>query len=176
MKRFSLTPLALTLALLLQGCVTYQHPQPVEAQEALKDASQQAAQDVEIPADVQAELLPPNPLTTPLSTSVVERRFRVAAKEVPASEFFASLMKGGRYSVAVHPGVEGLITLDLKNVTLPEVLDTVSSMYGYDIRREDSVFHVYPAGLRTESFPVNYLMMTRNGMSRTSVTSGGVTE
>ena len=176
MKRFSLTPLALTLALLLQGCVTYQHPQPVEAQDALKDASQQAAQDVVIPADVQAELLPPNPLTTPLSTSVVERRFRVAAKEVPASEFFASLMKGGRYSVAVHPGVEGLITLDLKNVTLPEVLDTVSSMYGYDIRREDSVFHVYPAGLRTESFPVNYLMMTRNGMSRTSVTSGGVTE
>ena len=176
MKRFSLTPLALTLALLLQGCVTYQHPQPVEAQEALKDASQQAAQDVEIPADVQAELLPPNPLTTPLSTSVVERRFRVSAKEVPASEFFASLMKGGRYSVAVHPGVAGLITLDLKNVTLPEVLETVSSMYGYDIRREDSVFHVYPAGLRTESFPVNYLMMTRNGLSRTSVTSGGVTE
>ena len=38
MKRFSLTPLALTLALLLQGCVTYQHPQPVEAQDALKDA------------------------------------------------------------------------------------------------------------------------------------------
>lgn len=176
MKRFSLTPLALTLALLLQGCVTYQHPQPVEAQDALKDASQQAAQDVEIPADVQAELLPPNPLTTPLSTSVVERRFRVSAKEVPASEFFASLMKGGRYSVAVHPGVAGLITLDLKNVTLPEVLETVSSMYGYDIRREDSVFHVYPAGLRTESFPVNYLMMTRNGLSRTSVTSGGVTE
>ena len=176
MKRFSLTPLALTLALLLQGCVTYQHPQPVEAQDALKDASQQAAQDVVIPADVQAELLPPNPLTTPLSTSVVERRFRVSAKEVPASEFFASLMKGGRYSVAVHPGVAGLITLDLKNVTLPEVLETVSSMYGYDIRREDSVFHVYPAGLRTESFPVNYLMMTRNGMSRTSVTSGGVTE
>lgn len=176
MKRFSLTPLALTLALLLQGCVTYQHPQPVEAQDALKDASQQAAQDVVIPADVQAELLPPNPLTTPLSTSVVERRFRVSAKEVPASEFFASLMKGGRYSVAVHPGVAGLITLDLKNVTLPEVLETVSSMYGYDIRREDSVFHVYPAGLRTESFPVNYLMMTRNGLSRTSVTSGGVTE
>lgn len=96
--------------------MTYQHPQPVEAQDALKDASQQAAQDVVIPADVQAELLPPNPLTTPLSTSV-ERRFRVSAKEVPASEFFASLMKGGRYSVAVHPGVAGLITLDLKNVT-----------------------------------------------------------
>ena len=57
MKRFSLTPLALTLALLLQGCVTYQHPQPVEAQDALKDASQQAAQDVVIPADVHGVVI-----------------------------------------------------------------------------------------------------------------------
>ena len=176
MKHNSLTPLALILALMVQGCVTYQHPQPAEAKEALKSAGQQAAQELEIPADVQADLLPPDPLTTPLATSVVERRFRVSAKEVPAAEFFASLMKDGRYSVAVHPGVEGMITLELKNVTLPEVLDTVASMYGYDIRREGTVFHVYPAGLRTESFSVNYLMMTRDGMSRTSVTTGGITE
>lgn len=176
MKHNSLTPLALMLALVVQGCVTYRHPQPAEAKDALKSASQQAAQEIEVPADVQAELLPPDPLTTPLATSTVERRFRVSAKEVPAAEFFASLMKDGRYSVAVHPGVEGVITLELKNVTLPEVLETVASMYGYDIRREGMVFHVYPAGLRTESFSVNYLMMTRDGTSRTSVTTGGITE
>ena len=48
-------------------------------------------------------------------------------------------------------------------------------MYGFDVQRKGNVFHVYPAGLRTETIPVNYLMMSRRGLSRTSVSTGGVT-
>jgi len=163
------------LALLLGGCVTYQHPDPAESKEALKQAKQQAGA-LTVPDSVQAELLPKSPIQPVASAYVNERRFRVAAKGVDAAEFFASLMKDGRYSVAVHPGVEGRINLDLREVTLPEVLDTVADMYGYDIRRTGTVYHIYPAGLRSESFPVNYLMLTRQGLSRTSITSGGVTD
>ena len=167
----------IALALLLSGCVTYHHPDPVEAKESLQQAQAQgAAAALTVPAAVQAELLPSNPVQSMAKPYVPERRFRVAAKDVEAREFFASLMKDGRYSVAVHPGVEGRINLDLREVTLSEVLDTVGDMYGYDIRRTGTVYHVYPAGLRTESFPVNYLMLTRDGLSRTSITSGGVTE
>ena len=165
----------IALALLLSGCVTYQHPEPVEAKDALKQAQGTTAA-LNVPDAVQAELLSTTPAVPIAEPYVPERRFRVAAKDVEASEFFASLMKDGRYSVAVHPGVEGRINLDLREVTLPEVLDTVANMYGYDIRRTGTVYHVYPAGLRTESFPVNYLMLTRQGLSRTSITSGGVTE
>ena len=165
----------IALALLLSSCVTYQHPEPVEAKDALKQAQGTSAA-LNVPDAVQAELLSTTPAVPIAEPYVPERRFRVAAKDVEASEFFASLMKDGRYSVAVHPGVEGRINLDLREVTLPEVLDTVANMYGYDIRRTGTVYHIYPAGLRTESFPVNYLMLTRQGMSRTSITSGGVTE
>ena len=174
MNKLSVPFTLLAMAIWMAGCVTYQHPNPQESKDALKEAGQTAA--LAVPEAVQAELLPNNPIVPQTRTYAPERRFRVAAKDVEASEFFASLMKDGRYSVAVHPGVTGRITLDLKEVTLPEVLDTVSSMYGYDIRRQGTVFHVYPAGLRAESFPVNYLMLTRQGKSRTSITSGGVTE
>lgn len=173
MSPFSLTWLALTLG--VAGCTTYHHPAPTEAKEALKDAHAQSAA-LQVPDAVQAELLPPGTLLSPPSTVVNERRFHVQAKDVEANAFFASLMQDARYSVAVHPGVSGRISLDLKEVTLPEVLDTVASMYGFDIRRQGNVYHVYPAGLRTENFPVNYLMFTRQGASRTSITSGGVTE
>ncbi len=166
----------LFLLLLMSGCVSYQHPEPKDAKQVLQDASQPASQALSVPAEVQAELFPANPLQPMAAPTVAERRFRVAAKEVPASEFFASLMQDGRYSVAVHPGVQGLITLDLRNVTQSEVLDTVANLYGFDIRRSGNVYHVYPAGLRAESFSVNYLMLSRNGKSRTSVTTGGVTE
>lgn len=59
-------------------------------------------------------------------------------------------------------------------MTLSEVLGVVGDMYGFDVQRKGNVFHVYPAGLRTETIPVNYLMMSRRGLSRTSVSTGGV--
>lgn len=76
--------------------------------------------------------------------------------------------------MAVHPGVAGQISVELKDVTLTEVLAVVGDMYGFDVQRKGNVFHVYPAGLRTETIPVNYLMMSRRGLSRTSVSTGGV--
>lgn len=69
----------------------------------------------------------------------------------------------------------GQISVELKDVTLSEVLGVVGDMYGFDVQRKGNVFHVYPAGLRTETIPVNYLMMSRRGLSRTSVSTGGVT-
>lgn len=169
---FCLLPLALAVA----GCTTYRHPEPVQVKDALKQAmSEQSptAPLTSLPPSVQSELLqlnrPQQPMTIP------EKRMRIAAHDVDAVEFFGSLFKGSRYSVAVHPGVAGVISVELKDVTLQEALATVGDMYGFDVQRKGNVFHVYPAGLRTETIPVNYLMMARRGLSRTSVSTGGVT-
>lgn len=171
-KPFCLLPLALAVV----GCTTYRHPEPVQAKDALKQAmSEQSptAPLTSLPPSVQSELLqlnrPQQPMTIP------EKRMRIAAHDVDAVEFFGSLFKGSRYSVAVHPGVAGVISVELKDVTLQEALATVGDMYGFDVQRKGNVFHVYPAGLRTETIPVNYLMMSRRGLSRTSVSTGGVT-
>ena len=64
----------------------------------------------------------------------------------------------------------------MKNVTLDETLDVVESLYGYDIRREGRVIQVYPAGIRTETIPLDYLYVKRRGISSTSINSGGVSE
>jgi pilus (MSHA type) biogenesis protein MshL len=165
---------SLALALLLAGCVSYNHPEPKDAKQTLQQA--QKAQALQVPEEVRAELLPSSLPTNTVAPVVNEKRFRVSAKEVPAPEFFASLMQDDRYSIAVHPGVEGLITLDLHEVTLPEVLQTVADMYGFDIRRTGNIWHVYPAELKTETFSVDYLMMTRNGQSRTAINTGAITQ
>ena len=166
---------SLTLALLLAGCVNYNHPEPKEAKQTLRQAQQEQTA-LQVPDEVQAELAPSAFPTTAAAPVVNERRFRVSAKEVPAPEFFASLMQDDRYSMAVHPGVSGLITLDLREVTLPEVLQTVADMYGFDVRRVGNIYHIYPAELKTETFSVNYLMMTRQGLSRTAVNTGAITQ
>ncbi|MGY3924452.1 pilus (MSHA type) biogenesis protein MshL [Aeromonas jandaei] len=168
----------ITLAMMAAGCTTYKHPEPTQAKDALKQAmneqqKQQNAPLTTLPKSVQSELLQLNRPQMPIA--MPEKRLRIAAHDVEAVEFFGSLFKGSRYSVAVHPGVSGLVSVELKDVTLPEVLAVVGDMYGFDVQRKGSVFHIYPAGLRTETIPVNYLMLSRRGLSRTSVSTGGVT-
>ncbi|MFM5432060.1 pilus (MSHA type) biogenesis protein MshL [Aeromonas veronii] len=167
----------ITVAMMAAGCTTYQHPEPTQAKDALKQAmneqQKQAAPLTALPKSVQSELLQLNRPQMPVG--MPEKRLRIAAHDVEAVEFFGSLFKGSRYSVAVHPGVAGLVSVELKDVTLPEVLVVVGDMYGFDVQRKGNVFHIYPAGLRTETIPVNYLMMSRRGLSRTSVSTGGVT-
>ncbi|WP_219614995.1 pilus (MSHA type) biogenesis protein MshL [Aeromonas salmonicida] len=166
----------ISAAVLAAGCTSYRHPEPVQAKDALKHAmteQNQVGALATVPKSVQSELLQMN--RPPQAISMPEQRLRIAAHDVEAVEFFGSLFKGSRYSVAVHPGVGGLVSVELKDVTLPEVLAVVGDMYGFDVQRKGNVFHVYPAGLRTETIPVNYLMMSRRGLSRTSVSTGGVT-
>lgn len=166
----------ISAAVLTAGCTSYRHPEPVQAKDALRHAMTEQNKGgalTSVPRSVQSELLQLN--RPPQAISMPEPRLRIAAHDVDAVEFFGSLFKGSRYSVAVHPGVAGQISVELKDVTLTEVLAVVGDMYGFDVQRKGNVFHVYPAGLRTETIPVNYLMMSRRGLSRTSVSTGGVT-
>ncbi|MGS2721199.1 pilus (MSHA type) biogenesis protein MshL [Paraglaciecola aestuariivivens] len=105
-----------------------------------------------------------------------EAKYDINAQKVPADAFFSSIVQGTAYSVAIHPEVSGEISLDLKQVTLSEVFDLVAELYGYEISRKQNIYRIYPSGMRTETFAVNYLLMTRDGSTQTSITSGGVSQ
>lgn len=128
------------------------------------------------PPAVTAALLPPVTLNLPEPAPVAESRFDVAVNNVPAQQFFMGLVDGTRYNMVVHPEVGGEISLNLKNVTVDEVMQTVNSVYGYDYRRSGSVFEVLPARLRSQVFKVDYLNMRRVGTSQTRVSSGQITQ
>ncbi|GAB2681266.1 pilus (MSHA type) biogenesis protein MshL [Aliiglaciecola aliphaticivorans] len=128
----------------------------------------------DLPDAVSQALLPGQSLSEePLFD---EEKYDISAKAVDAVSFFAGLVEGTPYSVAVHPEVKGAISLSLKQVSLDQVFDLVSDLYGYDVQKFDQIFRVFPAGMRTETFPVNYLLMQRDGTTQTSISSGGVTQ
>ncbi|MGY5452033.1 pilus (MSHA type) biogenesis protein MshL [Agarivorans sp. MS3-6] len=163
---------------LLSACQTTKRPDPVDAKQALNEAQQQTVAPIaapDLPEEVQAELMPELALQQN-DLLQVEHRFDVNARNVDALAFFPALIKGSPLSVAMHPGVEGKITLKLKEVTLKEAVDVVADMYGYDIKRQGKVLHVYPAGMRIETIPLNYLMLERYGYTRTRINSGGITD
>ncbi|MEJ2686102.1 MAG: secretin N-terminal domain-containing protein, partial [Gammaproteobacteria bacterium] len=128
------------------------------------------------PEAVQNALLPPVTVQAPHQTPPSQQRFNMSVNEVPAGQFFMGLVKGTPYNMVVHPDVKGKISLDLKNVTVDEVMNTVRDVYGYEFRREGNLFEVLPARLRSRIFHVNYLNIRRTGTSETRVSSGGISE
>ncbi|AXY00186.1 pilus (MSHA type) biogenesis protein MshL [Vibrio alfacsensis] len=159
----------------LMGC-SMGHRDPVEVKQALNESINEANSRAleEIPSSVEADLMP-NLDTNVTSEQGMLKRFRIQANAVEARSFFASLVKGTEYSVAIHPAVQGNITVNLSDVTLDEVLRVVQDMYGYDVVQTGKVIQVYPAGMRTVTIPVDYLQFKRSGRSLTSIVTGSVT-
>lgn len=166
-----------TLAFISLGLAACQGMQetkiPAQAKAALAEQqSQQQPATLAVPDSVTQDLLA---LTSPMQQAqLIQQRFNVAAANVDVADFFTSLVADTEYSVAIHPAVKGQITLDLKQVTLNEAFAVIEQLYGYHIQQQGSIYKIMPGGLRTETIPVNYLLMQRSGSSSISVTAGGI--
>ncbi len=124
-------------------------------------------------------LLPPvSALATqlPKARQALDERFNVSFNNVPAQQFFNSIVAGTRYNMLVHPNVSGTITANLKDVTMIEALDAVRDMYGYDYRIDGTRISIKPLTMQTKMFKVNYLVGKRKGQSNLRVTSTSVSD
>ncbi len=127
-----------------------------------------------IPPEIVTEALIPNinqTLFTP-SVKISPTKFNISVHEVDAHEFFMGLVTDTEQNMLVHPDVSGSISLKLKNVTIAQVLDAVQKVYGYDFKKNEIGYIVYPSTLQTKFFKINRLDLVREGQSSTRVSSG----
>ena len=143
-----------------------------EAIEPLLVWHEESAEDLES-NDEQAfieQLLPPEP-----ELIVEEGRFDISAKNTEVKSFLMSLVHGTDFNIILHEGLEGSVSLNLKNVTVLETLDAVRDIYGYDYSISSYGIQVFPRTVQTRIFPINYLNVSRSGSSGMWVSSGQVT-
>lgn len=129
-----------------------------------------------LPPEVESALIPSAVALEDELRDAVEPRFDVTVERAPARQFFLSLVEGTDQSLTLAPGVDGEISLSLRDVTVEEVLDTVGQAYGYGYERTRTGFLVLPAGLRTRVFQLDYLNLHRRGSSDTRVSSGQISD
>jgi MSHA biogenesis protein MshL len=173
--------MALALAIALPGCaVPPQHERTAEViektlEDAARESEAQARAKDEPPREVLEALVPPLDDAS-LRGPGDEPRFDITVNSLNVQEFFLSLVEGSAYNVVVHPEVTGAISLNLKGVTIPQVMESAREVYGYDFQRVGTTFHILPAALQTRIFKVDYLRVNRIGQSQTRISSGQISE
>ena len=169
-------------ALLLAACASKESVENLsEIRQSVDDALTQAAAvvipDAEVPSDeILDELVPGSGISVPGLAEDLrqETTFDISVSNAPARLFFMSLVKDTSINMVVHPSVEGEISLDLKNVTVGEVMQLTREVYGYEFKQNDTGYIVMPARIQSRIFPVNYLNVSRSGESLMTVSSGQI--
>jgi MSHA biogenesis protein MshL len=172
------SPALLLGLLLLSGCSGH-ITRDAQTGDAIQDAFEikEGTGQPAPPEEVSQALLPPVQLQLPGldPRADVEQRFDVKVRRVRARDFFLSLVEGTPYSMVIDPLVGGYISLDMKNVSVPEVMEVVRSVHGYDYKRRGRIIQVFPNTMHTRIFQIDYLAVKRAGESLTTAKSGQIT-
>lgn len=128
-----------------------------------------------VPTEISEALLPPIEIKLPDGkVKPLEPRFDLTVSNAPARDVFMGLVEGTPYGMVVHPEVKGYLSLNLKEVTVPEALEAIRQVYGYEYRREGARFLILGAEMQTRIFTVNYLNVIRSGSSSVNIGGGGL--
>ncbi|MFW5927546.1 MAG: pilus (MSHA type) biogenesis protein MshL [Wenzhouxiangella sp.] len=173
MQHSSVKTLAIVmLAAGLAGCATTERADDIDRriQAELEAAATQEAPPPEATRDL---LLPP---MSPRADEVPEERFHVTVENAPAREFLMSLVAGTDLNMVVHPEVDLEVSLELRDVTVEEVMQILREIHGLEYSRTETGYIVRPPRLEHRVYEVSYLDINRKGSSRTRVSSGQATD
>lgn len=167
---------------------------------AATKAGERDAKDADaLPAAVATAVLPkalPKPVVPKGGKKASgEQRFDLMVKDTPISQVMMGLVEDTPYSILLKPraavahagaapaaasagaavDLSERVTVNLKNVTVAEVLDSFREVYGYEYTVDGTRIYVQPPELQTRLYHVNYVIGQRRGVSDLQVISGAST-
>ena len=93
-------------------------------------------------------MVPPLQIDAPAQPKL-EPRFNLAVNNAPVAQVLNALVSGTSYSMIFPPELSGSVSLNLKNTTVREALDTLRDVYGYDYRMQGSRIIVQSNSMQT---------------------------
>ncbi|MEM7026662.1 MAG: secretin N-terminal domain-containing protein [Pseudomonadota bacterium] len=162
--------ITLLLTLMLGACAQME-PEPfvkssghIQASSSPTTNNQTNTPAAQIPAIVEATPVLPEP-----AKPVSQERYTVVVNEVPVKELLFALARDAKVNVDIHPEIDGIVTINAVEQTLPQILKRISKQvdmrYEYDgdnlLISRDTPF------LRT--YTIDYVNMSREMTSTNTV-------
>ncbi len=160
---------------LLAGCAGERPLRTPSVSEAIRNEvpmppEPSVAPAVQVPKHISDALAEPAPVALPPPP---EPRLDLLVNNAQAREVFLAIVADTRYSMLMHPNVAGTLSVTLRGVTVPEALEAIRDVYGYDFKIDGRRITVFGTSMQTRIFTVNYPNSQRSGNSDLRVSSGG---
>ena len=126
----------------------------------------------QIPPKAQEKILPPvtrSEFVPPPRPQVKVPTYSVVVNEVPVRELLFALSRDTKQNIDVHPNVQGLVTLNAIDETLPAILERISQQVNLRYRTEGKTIFVVPDTPYFKTYRVNYVNMARDTTSSIGV-------
>jgi general secretion pathway protein D len=155
------------LALAVGGCATYKPTVPPSKGHINADQFP-AAEEKILPPVTTSNFVPlPKP-------QVKAPTYSVVVNEVPVKELLFALSRDTRQNIDVHPSIQGLVSLNAIDETLPAILERIAQQVNIRYRTEGKTILVLPDSPYFRTYKVNYVNMSRDTASSIGV-SGEIT-
>jgi len=122
-------------------------------QETIQAAT--VASDIPKPSKKNTFVPPPKP-------KAKEQTYSVVVDNVPVKEILFALARESKMNVDIHPAIQGNVTLNAVDQTLPAILERLGKQVDLRYKIEGNVLSVMPDFPALRSYKVNYVNMDRD--------------
>ena len=114
-----------------------------------------AASDIPKPVTSITYLPPPTP-------KAKEQTYSVVVNEVPVKEILFALARESKLNIDIHPSIQGRVTLNAVDQTLPAILERLSKQVDLTYKVENNVLSITPDHPVLRTYKVDYVNMSRD--------------
>jgi MSHA biogenesis protein MshL len=103
--------------------------------------------------------------------SSLQKTYSLQMRDADVQDLLLAFSREINANIVVDPKISGRVTVDLKGVTMEQVLDVVCGQLNLEYRREGNLIKVFKPALDTRIFYLDYITTVRKGKG---LASGGV--
>ncbi len=155
--------LASGLLLLATGCGT----QPI----ATPDRHIRAETAAPPPASDIPPLARPVPMPPPPKPQAKVDRYSVVVNNVPVQELLFALARDAKVNVDVHPGIEGNVTLNAIEQTLPQILTRIAKQVDMRFEIDGPNLVVMPDAPYLKNYKIDYVNIARTSAGTVGIST-----
>lgn len=103
-----------------------------------------------------------NAYLPPPKARAKEQTYSVVVNEVPVKEILFALARESKLNIDIHPAIQGNVTLNAVDQTLPAILERLAKQVDLTYRLEGNVLSIAPDHPALRTYKVDYVNMSRD--------------